>query len=101
MDTQQLAGVEVLAQVSERYGALLTPEVLRFVAELQRRFGPTREALLRARKIRQAAFDGGVLPDFLSETRQIREGEWRAAAGPAALQNRRGEITGPVARKRL
>ena len=101
MDTKQLAGVEVQAPAGERYDAVLTPEALQLVAELQRRFGPTREALLRARQARQAAFDGGVLPDFPTETRQIRESDWRVAPVPADLQNRRVEITGPVDRKMM
>ena len=87
--------------MNERYEAVLTPDVVQFLADLQRTFGPTREALLRSRQIRQAAFDGGTLPDFLTETRGIREGEWRVAPVPADLQNRRVEITGPVERKMM
>src|SRR5688572_4486598 len=87
--------------MNERYAEVLTPEVLQFVADLQRRFGPTREALLRARQTRQAAFDGGVLPEFPSETRNVREGDWRVAPVPVDLRNRRVEITGPVDRKMM
>ncbi|MGI8423490.1 MAG: malate synthase A [Chloroflexota bacterium] len=95
------AGVEIRGALNDHHSAVLTPEVLQFVAELQRRFGPTRQALLRARQVRQAAFDGGALPDFLTETRSIREGEWHVAPVPADLQNRRVEITGPVERKMM
>jgi malate synthase len=100
-ETTPVPGVELRGTTNERYDAVLTPEALEFVAELQRRFGPTREALLRARVIRQAAFDGGVLPDFLSETRGIREADWRVAPVPPDLRNRRVEITGPVDRKMM
>ena len=44
-------------------------------------------------------FGKGELPDFLPETRAIREGSWQVAPIPADLQDRRVEITGPTDRK--
>ncbi len=41
----------------------------------------------------------GERPDFLAETRQVREIEWTVAPLPADLIDRRVEITGPVERK--
>ena len=41
------------------------------------------------------------MPDFLAETRAIRESDWQVAPIPAALQDRRVEITGPVERKMI
>jgi malate synthase len=78
---------------------ILTPEALAFVAELHRRFEPRRLDLLAARAERQARLDAGELPDFLPETRDIREDDWRVAPIPGDLQDRRVEITGPVDRK--
>ena len=92
-------GVEVRAPVEGRFGEILTPAALGFVARLQREFGPTREALLRRRAERQAELDAGASPDFLPETREIREGDWRVAPVPADLQKRWVEITGPSERK--
>ncbi|MCB0588636.1 MAG: malate synthase A, partial [Phaeodactylibacter sp.] len=43
--------------------------------------------------------DGGKMPDFLPETKHIRESEWAVAPLPADLLDRRVEITGPVDRK--
>jgi malate synthase len=40
-----------------------------------------------------------VLPDFLPETKAIREGNWSIAPQPADLLDRRVEITGPTDRK--
>src|SRR5213075_3044970 len=40
-------------------------------------------------------------PDFLAATREVREGDWRVAAAPADLRDRRCEITGPVDRKMM
>ena len=75
---------------------LLTPAALAFLAELHRRFEPARQARLTARHRRQAAFDAGALPDFRPDTAHLRAGHWRVAALPAALLDRRVEITGPV-----
>ena len=75
---------------------LLTPAALTFLAGLHRRFEPARQARLQARAQRQAFFDAGGVPDFRTDTRAIREGDWQVAAIPAALQDRRVEITGPV-----
>ena len=101
MTDTTLPGVELRAPEHAPTASVLTPEVLSFIVELQRKFGPTREALLRARQVRQAAFDGGALPDFLTETRRVREGDWKVAPVPKDLQNRRAEITGPVERKMM
>ena len=67
-----------------------------FLAELHNRFEPLRQAALAARRKRQAEFDAGALPDFRADTRAIRAGNWTVAPLPAALQDRRVEITGPV-----
>jgi len=88
-------GIEVRAQ---HPGAeqLLTPAALAFLAGLHRHFEPTRQARLAARRERQAFFDAGGLPDFRPDTAAIRAGDWRVAPLPAALRDRRVEITGPT-----
>ena len=91
--------VEVRGPVEGRAAEILTPEALAFVAALQREFGAERDRLLALREERQAELDTGTLPDFLPETREVREGDWRVASTPADLQDRRVEITGPVDRK--
>jgi len=75
---------------------LLGPEVQAFLADLHRAFEPARQARLAARRERQARFDAGALPDFRADTRDIRAGDWTVAPIPAALLDRRVEITGPV-----
>jgi malate synthase len=92
-------GLDVVAPAQGRAGEVLTPEALEFVAGLHRRFNPRREELLRAREERQQRIAAGELPDFLPETRKIREGDWQVAPAPRDLQDRRVEITGPVDRK--
>jgi malate synthase len=95
------AGVVVKGALAERYDEVLSHDALAFVADLQRRFNETRKRLLALRKERQKRFDAGETPDFLAETRHIREGDWKVAPIPADLQDRRVEITGPVDRKMI
>jgi malate synthase len=89
---------EVLARARED---VLPPEALAFVERLQRELGVERRELLAARAERQARLDGGERPDFLAETRAVRESDWRVPAAPADLRDRRVEITGPVDRKMM
>ena len=72
-----------------------------FLIDLHRRFDRRRLALLEARNARQARHDAGELPDFDPATADLRAGDWRVAAIPGALQDRRVEITGPVDRKMI
>src|SRR5205085_8389829 len=100
--TQQVEGVEVRGRMEPGFEQILTPEALAFVARLQRELAPTREALLARRGERQREIDAGATPDFLAETKQVREDpSWRVAPAPKDLQDRRVEITGPVERKMM
>jgi malate synthase len=80
---------------------ILTPEALAFVELLQRELGPRRRELLERRTERQRELDAGARPDFLAETKNVRDGDWRVAPPPPDLQDRRVEITGPVDRKMM
>jgi malate synthase len=93
--------VEVTAPVTEAQGEILTPEALRFVAELHRAFDPRRRELLERRAETRAKLRAGALPDFFPETRELRERAWTVAPIPADLRDRRVEITGPVERKMI
>ncbi|QPG97393.1 Malate synthase, glyoxysomal [Epichloe festucae Fl1] len=95
-----LQGVSVNGKVDEAHRKILTPQALAFLALLHRSFDATRKQLLERRKIRQAEIDRGVLPDFLPETKHIRENPtWRGAPPAPGLVDRRVEITGPTDRK--
>ena len=79
---------------------VLTPDALSFLTDLAARVrgAPARAA----RAPRGAAASGsaaGELPDFLPETADVREGDWRVAPFPDEIADRRVEITGPVDRK--
>ena len=95
-------GVQVLAEVTPAQAEILTTEALALVAKLHREFEPRREELLAARVERAKQIDAGVDPDFLPETKHIRDDpSWKVAPAPADLQDRRAEITGPVDRKMI
>ena len=93
--------VELTPPVTTQSATVLTPEALNFVANLHRQFNPMRQTLLARRAERQVLWDAGQLPDFLSETEEVRRTEWSVAATPPDLQDRRVEITGPVERKMM
>src|SRR3981189_2430153 len=99
--TESGEGVEFVAPVTGRGAEVLTPEAVAFVVELQRAFNARRKELLAARVVRQARLDAEERPDFLPETKHIRESEWTVAPLPADLLDRRVEITGPVDRKMI
>jgi len=93
------AGIEITGPITSEHAQILTPQALAFVALLHRQFDGRRQELLARRQLRQRDFDAGKLPDFLPETRTIRESEWRIAGQPQDLLDRRVEITGPTDRK--
>src|SRR5690242_6558798 len=94
-------GIDVTGGITAEFAEILSTEALAFVARLQRAFGGRRAELLARRAERQRQWDAGKLPDFLPETRAIREAEWTCAPVPADIQDRRVEITGPVDRKMI
>ena len=96
-----VAGVEINAKSSGRHDEILSAEALAFIAGLHRRFNRRRLELLTRRVGRQEDFDAGKLPDFLPDTKSIRDGDWTVAKIPADLLDRRVEITGPVDRKMI
>ncbi len=92
-------GIVITGPLEPASAEILTPDALRFVADLARRFSPRREELLKLRAIRQHEIDAGHFPDFLADTREVRNGTWKVAPIPRDLVDRRVEITGPVDRK--
>ncbi len=92
-------GITLTGTSAAGYASILTPEALAFVAGLFRQFETRRRELMQRRTVRQAAFDAGELPDFLPETKAIRDGDWTVGPVPPDLLDRRVEITGPTDRK--
>ena len=93
---QATAGNKTFEEVK---GEVLSDEAVAFLRTLQREFNARRKDLLAEREQRQETFNSGELPDFLEETKEVREGDWQVAPCPDDLQDRRVEITGPAERK--
>ncbi|MEU5576715.1 malate synthase A [Streptomyces huasconensis] len=88
------------AEPLPRQEEVLTDAALAFVAELHRLFTPRRDELLARRAERRAEIAATSTLDFLPETAAVRaDDSWRVAEAPAALNDRRVEITGPTDRK--
>ena len=92
-------GVKINAPIPPGCDEILTPQAIDFVVDLHRRFESRRNDLLNRRIQRQHAIDAGQLPEFLSETAEIRNSSYVVGPIPADLMDRRVEITGPVDRK--
>jgi len=91
--------LELIRPLDAESRKILSPEALRFLADLVDRFTPALKELLSAREARQAEFDAGALPEFNPATADIRESDWQVADIPREVLDRRTEITGPVSRK--
>ncbi|KAI9734407.1 MAG: Malate synthase, glyoxysomal [Claussenomyces sp. TS43310] len=95
-----IEGVSISGTVSDAQKKILSKDAVAFIALLHRSFNKVRKELLQRRVIRQAELDKGALPDFLPETKHIRENEaWKGAPPAPGLIDRRVEITGPTDRK--
>lgn len=96
----KLQGVQILGPIPQEAKHIFSPEALALVATLHRNFQGQRKKLLANRKEQQKLRDLGVLPDFLPETKYIREDPtWTGPALAPGLRDRRVEITGPTDRK--
>jgi malate synthase len=93
--------MEIAVEQQAGVDRILTREAADFVSMLHREFNPRREELLARRERVKREIDDGKLPDFLPETKSIRDRDWKVAAIPRDLLDRRVEITGPVDRKMI
>lgn len=97
---QILREVNILGPLNEQTRKVISKEATVFLALLHRTFNKTRKELLQRRETRQAELDAGKLPDFLPETKHIRDSDaWKGAPPAPGLADRRIEITGPTDRK--
>ncbi len=94
-----LTRLNVTGHVTQTQAQIFSKPVQAFLADLCACFAPQVDGLLAEREQRQSKIDAGALPDFLTETQDIREGSWKILGIPHDLQDRRVEITGPTERK--
>ncbi len=93
--------IKINGKILPRYGEILTDEALKFVEEIHQKFNNERLKLLEERKKRQEKIDNGEKLDFLSETKKIRETDWKINNIPKDLLKRQVEITGPPVPKKM
>lgn len=96
-----MPGIQVIGPKIVGEEKILTPEALDFIEKLERNFGGRRRELLKQRQWRKRDLDKGVLPNFIPETKWIRDGSWKIDPAPADLQDRRVEITGPASSRKM
>jgi malate synthase len=94
-------GVQLTRTDAAHTDEVLTPDAVRFVADLHRRFDAERKRLLADRTRRQDRFDAGELPDFVPNPIESSDPGWRVATAPADFDDRRVEITGPAEPKMM
>src|SRR5712691_7233595 len=99
--TNSPQGVVIRGSMKPDYEKVLTPEAVAFAVELERKFGAERRRLLARRAEIQHRLDAGWKPDFLPETKAIRDSDWRVAPIPRDIQDRRTEITGRSEERRV
>lgn len=80
---------------------IITADAAEFLIALHERFDNLRRHLLIKRRTHALQFSQGIRPQFLEETRSIRESDWTVADAPADLNDRRVEITGPAEPKMM
>ena len=93
--------VSIDGKIEPGFEDILSPQAVDFITGLHRKFNPTRKKLLQDRLIIQDKINSGWKPDFLEETKEIRNSEWSVAESPEDIKDRRLEITGPVDAKMM
>ena len=101
MEIAEKLSYSISGDMLDRFDEILTPEALEFICMLENNFGQRRLELLAQRKDMQNKIDNGFVPDFLDETKDVRDSDWTVSPLPKDLLDRRVEITGPVDRKMI
>lgn len=92
--------IKITGRMTPEYEKILTKEAQEFLVNLHQHFNEERKQLLEHRKFIEKKIENGWNPDFLEETKEIREDlSWKVAPLPHDLQKRWVEITGPTDKK--
>ena len=95
-----LNNITITATAVRYQEQILTSDALEFLATLHSAFEHRRNDLMQRRQLNRARIANGRDPQFLEETRSIREDStWQVAPIAPGLEDRRVEITGPIERK--
>lgn len=98
MDTNHY---QILGAMAPSSRFILSDDAMNFLTAMELFARERRRELLFMRQQRQKRFDSGVLPEFLKESEDIRQGSWKVHNTPKDLEDRRVEITGPVDSKMI
>ena len=101
MEIAEKSSYKISGNMLDGFEDILTPKALDFICMLEDKFGQRRLELLVQRKVMQNKIDNGFVPDFLDETKDVRDSQWTVSPLPKDLLDRRVEITGPVDRKMI
>ena len=71
--------IKIIPTLSSEEQEILNPTTLELIELLHTKFNRSRLDLLTKRKDRQDEIDDGKKPDFLSDTKSIRDSEWEVA----------------------
>ncbi|WP_300690908.1 malate synthase A [Chryseobacterium sp.] len=93
--------VQLKVKAQRQFEEIFTPDLIDFLIALHQNFNDKRLDLLAERIKKQKDFDQGIVPAFLTDTDEIRNGNWVCSPLPEDLLDRRVEITGPVDRKMI
>ena len=88
--------IEVTGPMHDRYDEILTPGGARLPGRPAPALRRAAAGAAARREERQRELAAGGLLDFLTETKDIREADWRVAEPAPGLVDRRVEITGPT-----
>ena len=93
--------VEFNFKIPAETEVIFDEEALKFLENLHNKFDGKIKEVLDQRIHRQKKFNDGEFPKFLSETKEVRESDWKVRDIPEDILDRRVEITGPVDRKMI
>src|SRR5438046_3366264 len=100
MTSSASSTVKVVGPGTRESARVLTPDALALLGRLHAEFADRRRELLRMRKERWESLQSGMTQlDFSTDGPAL--GDWRVAAAPNDLDDRRVEITGPAERKMM
>ena len=88
-------------KIPEEAEIIFSEEAKKLLTDLHNKFDNRISELLAEREQKQESFNSGKAPNFLDETKEIRDSEWKVREIPEDLLDRRVEITGPVDRKMI
>ena len=77
--------IKISGKILSRYKEIISDGALEFIQQIHEKFDDTRINLLNERKKRQKKIDDGGKLDFLSETKKIRESDWKIKNIPQDL----------------